>query len=67
MTSVNTFRAVLTNVFGANLPPLVERGLFSTVSDPLVFTDITERLHSDAEKTRQFQPPKEYPSLLQQF
>ncbi len=67
MTSVNTFRIVLRNVFGADLPPLVERSFFSTFSDPLDFIDVTERLHSDREKQRQFTHPSQYPSLLQQF
>ena len=67
MTSVNTFRAVLSDAFGEDLPPLPGRNLFSPFKDPLDFTDVTERLHSDAEKRRQFTYPGKYPSLLQQF
>jgi hypothetical protein len=66
-TSVNTFRIVLNNVFGANMPLLEPRNYFSTLSDPLVLTDVSERLHSEKERTRKFQPPDAYNGLLQQF
>jgi hypothetical protein len=62
-TSVNTFRVVLDSVFGADLPPLPERSYFSPFRNPLGFTDVTERLHSDRERKRQFQPPSFYGGL----
>jgi hypothetical protein len=67
MTSVNTFRAVLRTVIGADLPTLEERNIFSPFHDPLVFTDVTERLHSDQEQKRKFRYPPQFPGLLQQF
>ncbi len=66
-TSVNTFRLVLNNVFGAKLPLLEGRNYFSTHDDPLVFTDVTERLHSEKERNRKFLPPARYQGLMQRF
>jgi hypothetical protein len=60
MTSVNTFRAILRDVVGANLPPLEERSYFSTLQQPLDFVDVTDRLHSEAELSRTYQYPKLY-------
>ncbi len=67
MTSVNTFRVVLRNIIGADLPDLEERNIFSTFDDPLVYTDVTERLHSEQERKRRFDFPDKYYGLLQQF
>jgi hypothetical protein len=67
MTSVNTFRAVLKEVVGADLPLLPERNYFSPFHEPLVFTDVTERLHSPAERERKFTYPSTYYGLDQQF
>jgi hypothetical protein len=67
MTSVNTFRVLLRNIIGANLPNLEDRNYFSTFDDPLVYTDVTERLHSEKERKRRFTPPQSYMGLLQQF
>jgi hypothetical protein len=67
MTSVNTFRVVLRNMMGADLPDLEERSYFSTFDDPLDFTDVTERLHSEQERKRRFTHPPSYMGLLQQF
>jgi hypothetical protein len=65
--SVNTFRIVLNNLFGADLPLLERRSYFSTVLEPLKLIDVTARLHSDQERSRTFQPPKQYLGLLKQF
>jgi hypothetical protein len=66
-TSVNTFRIVLNNVFGAGMPLLEGRNYFSTIDEPLNFIDVTERLHSEKERTRKFQPPDKYHGLMQRF
>lgn len=63
MTSVNTFRAVLKEVIGADLPPLPARNYFSSFEWPLKFVDVTERLHSEAERKRTFRPPGSYMGL----
>ncbi len=65
--SVNTFRIVLNNVFGTTMPLLGSRSYFSTVLEPLELIDITERLHSEKERTRKFEPSKQYLGLMQQF
>ena len=44
MTPVDSFRVILNHVFGAGLPLLGRRNLFSTAIDPLEFTDVTTRL-----------------------
>jgi len=44
ISAVNSFRILLTDVFGAKLPRLPDRSFYSTESDPYKFTDITERL-----------------------
>ena len=67
MTSVNTFRVVLNEVIGANLPLLPERNEFSPFHHPLNFMDVTARLHSPAERERKFTYPSEYIGLEQQF
>lgn len=67
MTSVNTFRALLREVIGADLPPLNERNYFSPFHSPLVFTDVTDRLHSPQERKRTFTYPEKYLGLEQQF
>jgi hypothetical protein len=67
IVSVNTFRIVLNNVFGANMPLLDGRSYFSTLDDPLKFSDVTERLHSEKERTRTFKPPQSYIGLIEQF
>ncbi len=64
MASVNTFRAVLTEVIGADLPPLPARNYFSTFRWPLKFFDVTERLHSEEERKRTFRTPASYHGLL---
>ena len=67
MTSVNLFRALLREIAGADLPPLPDRNFFSDYHDPLHFKDVTDRVHSEAERTRTFQYPPKYPGLQQQF
>jgi hypothetical protein len=67
MTSVNTFRAILKDVIGADLPPLEDRNYFSPFHDPLEFTDVTRRLHSPEERTRTFRYPPDYFGVDQQF
>jgi hypothetical protein len=59
-TPVNTFRIVLNEQFGAGLPLLENRNFFSNYSDPLRFIDVTERMHSDAERARTFTFPSIY-------
>jgi hypothetical protein len=67
MTSINTFRVLLREIIGADLPPLEERNYFSPFHFPLVFTDVTERLHSPEERKRTFTYPDQYHGLEQQF
>jgi len=67
MTSVNTFRTILNEIIGANLPLLPERNEFSPFHLPLQFTDVTERLHSPQERLRTFTYPDKYYGLDQQF
>ncbi len=63
LAPVNNFPVVLNQAFGAGLPIRENRSYFSTFSDPLVFTDVTERLHSDRERSRRFTPPAKYIGL----
>ena len=63
MTSVNTFRAILRGVVGADLPPLEDRSYFSTLSWPLRFVDVTDRLRSEAERARVYTYPRTYPGV----
>lgn len=44
ITAVNSFRIILTDVFGANYPRLPDRNFYSTKSQPYDFIDVTERL-----------------------
>lgn len=44
LTPVDSFRAILDHFFGARLPRLGRRNLFSTAVDPLAFTDVTDRV-----------------------
>jgi len=44
ITPVNSFRILLTDVFGANYPRLPDRNFFSTKIDAYDFIDVTERL-----------------------
>jgi hypothetical protein len=44
ITPVNSFRVVLNKYFGANLELLDDRSFYSTWPNPLIFTDVTERL-----------------------
>jgi hypothetical protein len=67
MTSVNTFRIVLKEVVRADLPLLPERSYFSPINTPLTFTDVTDRLHSRAERDRKFTYPSNYAGVDQQF
>jgi hypothetical protein len=43
ISPVNTFRILLTDVFGADLKPLPDRSFYSTGARPLEFTDVTAR------------------------
>ena len=67
MTSVNTFRTILSCVAGADLPPLEDHSYFSTFQKPLVFLDVTRRLHSEGERTRTFRYPSTYLGVDPQF
>jgi hypothetical protein len=64
ITPVNSFRVVLNHFFGANLPLLEERSYFSVLSDPLVFTDVTARLHDASERSRTYKPPDRFFNML---
>lgn len=64
ITPVNSFRAVLTTFFGAHLPPLENRNYFSTYEDAFRFTDVTERLRTNADQDRSYTPPTFYPGLV---
>jgi hypothetical protein len=44
MTPVNSFRALLSARFGADLPPLADRTYFATYDDPFALVDVTDRL-----------------------
>ena len=44
ITAVNSFRIILTDVFGAGYPRLPDRNFYSTESHPYDFIDVTERL-----------------------
>jgi hypothetical protein len=44
ITPINSFRIILTDVFGAQLPRLPDRNFYSTESHPYDFVDVTERL-----------------------
>lgn len=44
ITAVNSFRIILTDVFGADYPRLPDRNFYSTESRPYDFIDVTERL-----------------------
>jgi hypothetical protein len=41
ITPVNSFRIMLTSLFGANYPPLPDRSFFATPDHPLRFTEVT--------------------------
>ncbi len=56
ITPVNSFRVILSHFFGADLPRLGRRNLFSTAVDPLAFTDVTDRL--DAPGPASGPPPR---------
>ena len=45
MTPVNSFRALLSARFGADLPPLPDRTYFATYDDPFALVDVTDRLN----------------------
>lgn len=64
VTPVNSFRAVFNNVFGAELPLLKDRSLFSTYSDPLEFIDVTARLNSERDRGRRYEPPEFYQGMV---
>lgn len=44
ISPVNSFRVVLSDFFGAELPLLQDRSYFATWDQPLEFTDVTERV-----------------------
>jgi hypothetical protein len=46
ITPVNTFRVVFNQVFGAELPLLEDRVLFSQYSRPYDFQDVTDSIDS---------------------
>jgi hypothetical protein len=56
ITAVNSFRILLTDVFGAKYPRLPDRNFYSTESHPYDFIDVTERLARIAASGR----PKRY-------
>jgi hypothetical protein len=64
ITPVNSFRVVLNNHFGTKLPLLDNRNLFSTYGDPFKFKDVTERINSGIDSTREFALPDFYPGMV---
>ena len=46
ITPVNSFRIVLSTLFGADLPNQPDRSWFSTFDEPYKFTEVTDRLHA---------------------
>jgi hypothetical protein len=64
ITPVNSFRVVLNNHFGTKLPLLDNRNLFSTYGDPFVFKDVTERINSGIDSTREYALPDFYPGMV---
>lgn len=44
LTPINTFRLILTHVYGENFPRLPNRSYYSTLQNPLKFEDITDKL-----------------------
>ncbi len=52
VTPVNSFRIVLSDVFGAKYPPLPERNYYSTESHPYAFVDVTQRLAQIADSSQ---------------
>jgi hypothetical protein len=43
ISPVNTFRVILSTLFGADLPVLPDRSYYSTASNPYAFVDVTAR------------------------
>ncbi|WP_406701361.1 hypothetical protein V5E97_40190 (plasmid) [Singulisphaera sp. Ch08] len=64
ITPVNSFRVVLKNIFGANLPQRSNQNLFSTYDDPFKFVDVTDRMNSDLDSKRIYTMPDSYPGLV---
>lgn len=44
ITPVNTFRTILRDLFGDDLPPLPDRSWYSRYATPYDFTDVTDRI-----------------------
>ncbi|MHB8637377.1 MAG: hypothetical protein ACYC96_12985 [Fimbriimonadaceae bacterium] len=44
ITPVNSFRIILSTLFGADLPNLPDRSWYSTFDEPFAFTEVTSRL-----------------------
>lgn len=44
ITPVNSFRLLLTDLFGEDLPPLANRSWYSTFPKPYDFTEVTDRI-----------------------
>jgi Sulfatase len=59
ITPVNSFRIVLTNLFGANYPPLPDRSFFFAPGQPLHFSEVTNLIPQFAEdaSTAPMAPP----------
>lgn len=64
ISSVNTFRVVFNNIFGAKLPLLKNRNLFSTYDMPLEFVDVTDRLNSERDRGREYRSPDFFPGMV---
>ncbi|MBB6048799.1 sulfatase-like hydrolase/transferase [Armatimonas rosea] len=45
LTPINTFRLLLTHVYGESLPRLPDRSYYSTLKNPLKFEEVTAKLH----------------------
>jgi hypothetical protein len=64
ITPVNSFRIVLNQFFGANLPLLEERNYFSLYSSPLVYIDVTARLNDEGNRRREYRPTDEFFNMM---
>jgi hypothetical protein len=52
ISPVNSFRLVLSDLFGEKLPPLPDRSWYSTFPRPYSFTEVTDRIELPSEPSR---------------
>lgn len=45
ITPINSFRVVLSKLFGARLPCVSDRSFYSTAGHPLAFSEVTDLLN----------------------